>query len=141
MWTTLIYVALGLIELAVIARAITRPHRDPSSRIAWVVVIAVLPVAGIIAYLLFGETNIGRKRVARARAVLEGIPPPADPLPRTRPTSDRSSPTGSSPSSASARPSTASSPSEATRRTSRRTPTRRSTPWSPTWTRPRTTST
>ncbi len=82
MWTTLLYLALGLIELAVIARAIARPHRDPASRIAWVVVIAVLPVVGIFAYLLFGETNIGRKRVARARAVLEGIPPPAAPAPQ-----------------------------------------------------------
>jgi len=81
MWTTLAYVALGLIELAVIARAILRPHRDPASRVAWVVVIAVVPVVGIIAYLLFGETSIGRKRVARARAVLEGIPPPAAPPP------------------------------------------------------------
>ena len=81
MWTMLASLALGLIELAVMARAITRPHRDPSSRIAWVVVIAVLPVAGILAYLLFGETNIGRKRVARARKVLEGIPPPAAPSP------------------------------------------------------------
>jgi cardiolipin synthase len=71
------FIALGLIELAVIARAILRTHRDPSSRIAWVVVIAVVPVIGVMAYLLFGETNIGRKRVARAREVLASMPPPA----------------------------------------------------------------
>jgi cardiolipin synthase len=71
------FIALGLIELAVIARAILRTHRDPSSRIAWVVVIAVVPVIGVMAYLLFGETNIGRKRVARARKVLASMPPPA----------------------------------------------------------------
>jgi len=69
------YIGLGLIELVVIARVILRPHRDPASRIAWVVVIAVLPVVGILAYILFGETNIGRKRVARAREVLESMPP------------------------------------------------------------------
>ncbi len=72
---TLGYIALGLLELAVIARAILRPYRDPASRIAWVVVIAVLPVVGIIGYLLFGETNIGRKRVARANEVLASMPP------------------------------------------------------------------
>lgn len=56
------------------ARAVLRPHREPASRAAWVVVIGVLPVAGIIAYLLLGETNIGRKRVARVRKVLAAMP-------------------------------------------------------------------
>lgn len=75
------FIALGLIELAVIARAILRTHRDPSSRIAWVVVITVVPVIGVMAYLLFGETNIGRKRVARAREVLASMPPLATAAP------------------------------------------------------------
>lgn len=70
------YIVLGLIQLAVIARAILRTHRDPSSRIAWVVVIALVPVFGVIAYLLFGETNIGRERIVRARKVLAEMPPP-----------------------------------------------------------------
>jgi cardiolipin synthase len=75
MWVTLGYTGLILIELAVIARVILRPHREPASRIAWVVVIAVVPVLGILAYVLFGETSIGRKRVARARKVLAALPP------------------------------------------------------------------
>jgi cardiolipin synthase len=75
------YIGLRLIELAVIARVILRPHRDPSSRIAWAVVIAVLPMFGILGYLLFGETNIGRRRVARAREVLANVPPTARSLP------------------------------------------------------------
>jgi cardiolipin synthase len=74
MWVTLGYTGLTLIELAVIARVILRPHREPASRIAWVVVIAVVPVLGILAYILFGETSIGRKRVARARKVLAALP-------------------------------------------------------------------
>ena len=45
------------------------------------VVIAVLPVVGMTGYLLFGETNIGRKRVARAREVLVNAPLLARPLP------------------------------------------------------------
>jgi cardiolipin synthase len=56
-------------------RAILRPHRDPESRIAWVVTIAVLPIAGIMAYILFGETNIGRHRAERAAAALATMPP------------------------------------------------------------------
>src|SRR5436190_9961392 len=63
-----------LIQLSVIARAILRPHREPASRVAWVVVIVVLPVIGIIAYILLGETNIGRWRVSRMCAVLAAMP-------------------------------------------------------------------
>ena len=81
MWMTFAYIGLGLLELAVIARAILRPHRDPASRVAWVVVIAVVPVVGILGYLLFGETSVGRRRVARARRVLAGVPPQSPPAP------------------------------------------------------------
>ena len=63
-----------LIELAVIVRVLLRPHRQPASRIAWIVVVTALPVIGILAYLLFGEVNIGRRRVARLRAVVDAMP-------------------------------------------------------------------
>ena len=69
---SLLAVALvAVLELAVIARILLRPHRDPASRIAWVVVVGVLPMVGMFAYLLLGEVNIGRRRVARLHAVLE----------------------------------------------------------------------
>ena len=64
-----------LVWLAVLMRAVLRPHREPASRIAWVAVIATLPGLGILVYLLLGETSIGRKRVARAREVLASLPP------------------------------------------------------------------
>ena len=64
-----------MLHLAFMVRAILRPHRDPESRVAWVVAIAVLPIAGIGAYILFGETNIGRKRAERAAAALATMPP------------------------------------------------------------------
>ena len=64
-----------LLELAVIARILLRPHRDPASRIAWVVVVGVLPLLGMFAYLLLGEVNIGRRRVARLHTVLGRMPP------------------------------------------------------------------
>ena len=54
-----------LIEVILITRVMTRPHREPASRIAWVAVIAALPFLGVLIYLLFGETNIGRRRVGR----------------------------------------------------------------------------
>jgi cardiolipin synthase len=67
-----------LIELALIIRVMLRPHREPASRIAWVAVIAGLPVVGIVAYILFGEVNIGRRRVARMREVLARMPDMAE---------------------------------------------------------------
>ena len=46
LWT----VAFLLVHLGVIARVILRPHREPASRIAWIVVIILLPVIGILTY-------------------------------------------------------------------------------------------
>jgi cardiolipin synthase len=66
-------VVVGLLELIVIARILLRAHRDPASRIAWIVVVAALPLLGMLGYLLFGEVNIGRRRVARAQVVVEGM--------------------------------------------------------------------
>lgn len=64
-----------LIEVALIVRVMTRPHREPASRIAWVAVIAVLPIVGILAYLLLGETSIGRDLIERKKKVLAELPP------------------------------------------------------------------
>jgi cardiolipin synthase A/B len=72
---TLLWTGLGfLVHLAFVARSILRPHREPASRVAWVVVIMVLPVVGIVVYILVGETNIGRRRAARMREVLAKLP-------------------------------------------------------------------
>ncbi len=61
-----------LVQLAVILRILLRRHREPTSRIAWVVVVAVLPVIGILAYVLLGETNVGRRNLkAMQQAVSE----------------------------------------------------------------------
>lgn len=63
-----------VIELLLIIRVVTRPHRDPASRIAWVAVIGALPVIGIVAYLLLGEINTGRERTARMKEVIRNMP-------------------------------------------------------------------
>jgi len=74
-------ILIALLELAVIVRILVRPHRDPASRIAWVVVVSALPLFGLFAYLLLGEVNIGRRRVARLRAVIASLPRAPDPRP------------------------------------------------------------
>src|ERR1700731_819700 len=60
-------VAVGgfAIHLLAVLRAVTRPNRTPASRVAWVAVIMCLPVIGVVAYLLLGETSIGHERVRR----------------------------------------------------------------------------
>ncbi len=68
-------VLFTLLELALIARILLRPHRDPASRIAWMVVVLVIPLVGMLAYLLLGEVSIGRRRVARLHSVLQQMPP------------------------------------------------------------------
>jgi cardiolipin synthase A/B len=63
-----------LIQAALVVRVLLRPHRDPASRIAWIVVIVAMPVAGIVAYLLLGEASLGRERVQRMQAVIAAMP-------------------------------------------------------------------
>jgi len=70
-----IFIALHiLIQIALTVRVLLRPHRDPASRLAWIVVIVSLPVLGILGYVLLGEVSIGRRRIRRMREVLEQMP-------------------------------------------------------------------
>ena len=59
------FLAHIVLQLTFITRAILRPHREASSRAAWVLVILSMPIVGMIAYVLFGETNIGQKRLQK----------------------------------------------------------------------------
>src|SRR6187549_2337280 len=61
------------IQTVLIVRVMLRPHREPASRIAWVAVIAALPVIGILAYLFFGDVSIGRRRVAQRLEIVAGL--------------------------------------------------------------------
>lgn len=75
MSANLIFLFHLALTFGVIIRVLVRPHRDPASRIAWVAVIAVFPFLGVIAYLLFGETNIGRRRIEKTRRAIASLPP------------------------------------------------------------------
>ena len=58
--------ALLVAELAILIRAILRPHREPAARLAWVLIIVAAPIIGIVAYLLLGETRVRRRELGRA---------------------------------------------------------------------------
>src|SRR6478735_9753668 len=68
---------LVLAELAVLVRAMLRPHREPTSRLAWVIVIIIAPILGMVAYLLFGEARLSRTRRARYQAINAELPRPS----------------------------------------------------------------
>lgn len=74
--TLLVLLLIIVLDVVYLARAILRRHRVPSSRFGWVVIIYNAPLIGIIAYLLFGDTNIGRKRVEKQKRVQDLLPPP-----------------------------------------------------------------
>lgn len=59
------------LQVTFVIRALLRPHREAASRAAWILVIIAMPAIGMIAYVLFGDTNIGRKRLVRYRDVAE----------------------------------------------------------------------
>lgn len=72
----LLYLILHAAAIAaVMVRIVLRPHREPASRIAWIAVVAALPILGLIAYLLLGEVRLGTKRVQRLRQALAALPP------------------------------------------------------------------
>ncbi|WP_232227902.1 phospholipase D-like domain-containing protein [Asaia astilbis] len=64
------------VQMVFIARALLRPHRQPASRVAWIAIIAALPVIGTLAYLMLGETNMGRRLVARINEARKALPVP-----------------------------------------------------------------
>lgn len=71
----LLALEIGL-QLFFVGRALLRPYREPVSRLAWVMIIVIAPLVGMIAYVLVGETSIGRTRTARLRRAFETLPPP-----------------------------------------------------------------
>ena len=75
----LFFLALDIsLQIVFVVRVLLRPHREPASRIAWVVVVVAVPLLGILAYLLLGETCIGRRRVERLRESIARLPVWAD---------------------------------------------------------------
>lgn len=73
------------LQVAFVIRALLRPNRSPSSRMAWTVVIMGAPVVGILAYVLFGEVDIGRRRARKINEAAKVLPIPEDPDAEIRP--------------------------------------------------------
>jgi cardiolipin synthase len=63
-------------DIATAARALLRPHREPASRLAWILAIFALPIAGVVLYLLLGETRISGPRRTRGKEINARLPRP-----------------------------------------------------------------
>ena len=75
-WQMVTSVLVFVAEAATIARALLRPHREPASRLAWIIAILALPIAGIALYLLLGETRISGGRRSRGKEINARLPRP-----------------------------------------------------------------
>src|SRR6185503_15412486 len=75
-WETLGSAIIFLADAATIMRALLRPHREPASRLAWILAVFALPVAGVLLYLLLGETRISGPRRTRGKEINARLPRP-----------------------------------------------------------------
>src|SRR5690349_20115459 len=75
-WGTIGEMAVFVADAATIIRALLRPHREPASRLAWIIAILALPIAGVILYLFLGEARISGSRRERGREINARLPRP-----------------------------------------------------------------
>ena len=65
-WLSALVVLADLaFRLGLIVFILLRRRKRPTSTLAWVVVILVVPIIGSVLYLLLGEVRLGRRRLAR----------------------------------------------------------------------------
>ncbi|MEJ2762546.1 cardiolipin synthase [Photobacterium sp. MCCC 1A19761] len=60
-------VLLYWLAVAAVTLRIVFKRRVVGVSLAWLMIIYIVPIGGVIAYLLFGELNLGKKRAERAR--------------------------------------------------------------------------
>ncbi|MDO5370589.1 cardiolipin synthase [Paracoccus sp. (in: a-proteobacteria)] len=73
MWADVPIMLHAVAALAVSARVLMRPRLEPPVRLAWLLVIVVLPLAGILGYLLFGEIRLRRGYLQTRRHVRDRL--------------------------------------------------------------------
>ncbi len=59
-------------------------NRKPSSAMAWLILILIIPLAGFLVFLLLGRTNVGTKRLARQREADDAVRAATERLPESR---------------------------------------------------------
>jgi cardiolipin synthase len=75
-WEIVSSALIFLADAATIMRALLRPHREPASRLAWIIAVLALPVVGVLLSLLLGEARISAGRRRRGREINARLPRP-----------------------------------------------------------------
>lgn len=75
-WEAVSWGVVFAADAATAARALLRPHREPASRLAWILAVFALPIVGVILYLLLGETRISGRRRQRGKDINASLPRP-----------------------------------------------------------------
>ncbi|OOE97213.1 cardiolipin synthase [Salinivibrio sp. IB643] len=68
---TVLLLLLYWLTIAGVTIRVVFKRRALGVSIAWLMIIYILPIVGVIAYLLFGELNLGKTRAVRAKAMFE----------------------------------------------------------------------
>jgi len=76
-WGTIGSAVVFVADAATIIRALLRPHREPASRLAWIIAVLALPIVGVILYLFLGEARISGPRRDRGREINARLPRPS----------------------------------------------------------------
>ncbi|MCB1565848.1 MAG: PLDc_N domain-containing protein, partial [Xanthomonadales bacterium] len=63
-----------LVVVVALLHILLRRHRQPESRAAWMLMVLALPYVGALAYLLVGQTSVGRARIERMREAQQSLP-------------------------------------------------------------------
>jgi cardiolipin synthase len=69
-WTALIGLLLWVADLVIklVAVGVIPGNRKPSSAMAWLILILVIPYAGLVVFLFLGRTHLGSNRLTRQHA-------------------------------------------------------------------------
>jgi cardiolipin synthase len=76
-------IALAVTDYVIkfLAIGVLPSNKKPSSAMAWLILILIVPFAGFVIFLFLGRTNVGAKRLARQREAEEAIRAGTDRIP------------------------------------------------------------
>ncbi|TWI35959.1 cardiolipin synthase [Paracoccus sulfuroxidans] len=73
MWTQAFVILHYVIALLLAIRVLLRPRLEPAVRLSWILIIELVPLVGILAYILFGEIRMRGAEVQRMADVREEL--------------------------------------------------------------------
>lgn len=69
MFTLLVLIVVYVAQLVIIGRVLLRGGLQPTVRLGWVMAIGLIPLLGLLLYLLFGEIRLARTKINRITQV------------------------------------------------------------------------